>query len=71
VAKALGATMKLGARLFGGTPKLTPDLVEVCHHDWAYDSSRAGRELGYRPRSLRAGMGETLAWLRESGAWKR
>jgi dihydroflavonol-4-reductase len=71
VARALGALMKAGSRLFGGTPKLTPDLVEVCHHDWAYDSGRAGRELGYRPRSLRVGMGETLGWLEESGAWRR
>jgi farnesol dehydrogenase len=71
LAKALGFLMKGWSRLFGGTPKLTPDLVEVCHHDWAYRSSTAERTLGYRFRSLREGMAETLAWLEETGAWRR
>jgi nucleoside-diphosphate-sugar epimerase len=71
LAKALGAAMKAAARLTGRTPKLTPDVVEVCHHDWAYSSARAERELGYRHRPLRLGIAETLAWLEESGAWRR
>ena len=71
LAKALGAAMKGAARLTGGTPKLTPDMVEVCHHDWAYSCERAERELGYRHRPLRLGIAETLAWLEESGAWTR
>ncbi|HVS03501.1 MAG TPA: NAD-dependent epimerase/dehydratase family protein [Thermoanaerobaculia bacterium] len=70
VAKPLGAAMKGWSRLVGGTPRLTPDLVEVCHHDWAYDSSTAERELGYRFRPLRQGMAETLDWLRAEGAWE-
>jgi farnesol dehydrogenase len=69
LAKALGAADRAVARLRGATPKLTPDLVEVYRHDWALDSSAAQRDLGYRPRSLRQGMSETIAWLRESGAW--
>jgi NAD+-dependent farnesol dehydrogenase len=71
VAKAMGWLMRGWSRLFGGTPQLTPDLVEVCHHDWAYRSDTAAHALGYRFRSLREGMGETIAWLQESGAWKR
>lgn len=71
VAKAAGALMKLGARLGGGTPKLTPDLVEIYRHDWAYDSSRAMRELGYAPRPLAAGLAETFAWLRTTAEWPR
>ncbi len=71
LAKAMGAAMRAWARLFGGTPKLTPDLVEVCHHDWAYRSDTAVRGLDYRFRSLRQGLGETLSWLEESGAWHR
>ncbi len=47
VAKAAGAVQKGWARLTGGTPKLTPDLVEIYRHDWAYSSARAERELGY------------------------
>lgn len=71
VAKALGAMMKGWARLTGGTPKLTPDLVEVYRHDWAYRSDRAAAEIGYAWRPLEQGLTETVAWLRESGAWKR
>ena len=69
VATLLGAGMKAWAQLAGGVPKLTPDLVEVYRHDWAYSSERARRELGYAPRPLAAGLGETIAWLRESGQW--
>jgi len=71
VATASGALMKLAARLTGGTPKLTPDLVEIYRHDWAYDSSRAARELGYAPRPLAAGLAETFAWLRATAEWPR
>ena len=58
------------AGLTGGTPQLTPDLVEIYRHDWAYRSDRAERELGYTWRTLETGLGETLAWLKESGAWR-
>jgi len=68
---AAGAMMKLGARLSGRTPRLTPDLVEIYRHDWAYDSSRAARELGYAPRSLASGLEETFAWLRTTTEWPR
>jgi nucleoside-diphosphate-sugar epimerase len=71
VAKTMGRLMRGWSRLFGGTPKLTPDLVEVCHHDWAYRSETAARVLGYRFRSLREGMGETIRWLETTGAWSR
>ena len=67
----IGAVMRGVAQLTGGVPQLTPDLVEVCLHDWALDSSRAARELGYRPRPLREGLGTTLRWLEESGQWRR
>ncbi len=70
VAKASGALMKAWARLAGGTPKLTPDLVEVYRHDWAYRSARAEAELGYTWRPLEQGLAETAAWLKESGAWR-
>lgn len=69
--KAAGAAMKAWARLTGGVPKLTPDLVEIYRHDWAYDSSRAHAELDYRPRPLAAGLAETFAWLRSTAEWPR
>jgi farnesol dehydrogenase len=64
-----GALMKLAARATGGTPRLTPDLVEIYRHDWAYDSSRAARELGYAPRPLADGLAATFDWLRTTSQW--
>ncbi|MEO8197817.1 MAG: NAD-dependent epimerase/dehydratase family protein [Thermoanaerobaculia bacterium] len=69
VATASGAAMKAWARRTGGVPRLTPDLVEIYRHDWAYDSSTAVAALGYHPRSLRAGLEATMAWLKQTGAW--
>jgi farnesol dehydrogenase len=70
IAKAAGALQKTWARLTGGTPQLTPDLVEIYRHDWAYSSQKAEAELGYTWRKLETGLSETLAWLEESGAWR-
>jgi NAD+-dependent farnesol dehydrogenase len=67
IAKAAGAAQKAWARVRGTTPQLTPDLVEIYKHDWAYSSARAERELGYRPRPLAEGLAATVAWLRETG----
>jgi len=69
LAKVLGALQKSFARMTGGTPALTPDLVEVYRHDWAYSSACAQEALGYAPRTLAQGLAETVAWLRESGKW--
>jgi len=69
LAKAAGAAQKAWARLRGTTPQLTPDLVEIYKHDWAYDSSRAERELDYRGRPFADGLAATVPWLKESGQW--
>ena len=71
IATAAGAAMKWTAALAGKTPRLTPDLVEIYRHDWAYDSARAARELDYRPRSLEAGLRETFDWLKATAEWPR
>jgi farnesol dehydrogenase len=70
LAKAAGAMQKAWARLRGTTPQLTPDLVEIYRHDWAYSSARAESELGYRGRSLEEGLAATLSWLQETGRWR-
>lgn len=67
LAKAAGALQKTWARLAGKTPALTPDLVEIYRHDWAYSSAKAERELNYRPRKLKDGMKRAVDWLRETG----
>jgi farnesol dehydrogenase len=71
LATTIGAAQKAWARLRGTTPALTPDLVEVYRHDWAYSSTRAAAELGYTFRPLREGLAATLAWLQETGQWRR
>jgi farnesol dehydrogenase len=70
LAKAAGAVQKAWAQLRGTTPQLTPDLVEIYRHDWAYSSKRAETELGYTWRRLEDGLATTLAWLKESGQWR-
>lgn len=70
VAKLSGVLMKSWAQVVGGTPKLTPDLVDVYSHAWALSSATAERELGYRPRPLAEGLRISLDWLKETGAWK-
>lgn len=67
IAKAAGAVQKAWARLRGTTPQLTPDLVEIYKHDWAYNSAKAEKELVYRWRPLADGLASTVAWLKESG----
>lgn len=38
--------------------------VEYFNQEWAYISTTAEKELGYRSRPLRTGLQETLKWLR-------
>ncbi|UCC73919.1 MAG: SDR family NAD(P)-dependent oxidoreductase [Gemmatimonadota bacterium] len=62
VARAGGRAADLCGRL-GGTPPLTSGWVRVLLEDRRADISPARRELGYRPRPLREGLKETIAWL--------
>jgi nucleoside-diphosphate-sugar epimerase len=69
LATSTGAMMRAWARLTGGVPKLTPDLVEVNRHDWALTSKKAEAELGYTWRTFDQGLAETVTWLRATGQW--
>ena len=60
VGKAVGALEVARARLFGHRPQLTPGVVEVFKHDWAYSSSKAARDLDYRVIPLEEGLRKTL-----------
>jgi farnesol dehydrogenase len=70
VAKAAGLMQREWARFRGTTPQLTPDLVEIYRHDWAYSSARAEADLGYRGRPFAEGLAGTVRWLKEIGALK-
>jgi nucleoside-diphosphate-sugar epimerase len=54
------------ASLTGRPPLITPDWVAKYEFDWALDSGKAERELGYRIRPLEEGIAETIAWIREN-----
>jgi farnesol dehydrogenase len=67
VARALGLGMWAWAELTGHEPQLTHQVVDVFREHWAYSPAKAEAELGYKCRSLREGLRETVAWLRDSG----
>lgn len=64
VATLLGRVLHLWAQLTGAPPELTHEVVGVFREHWAYDSSKAAAELGYRRTPLREGLEATLDWLR-------
>lgn len=66
-----GAMMKGWAQLIGGTPKLTPDLVEVYRHDWALSCKKAESELGYSWHSLEEGLTKSAEWLKSRPEWPK
>jgi len=67
VAGAIGKVQRWRAEWFGVEPELTDEVVRVYSHEWAYSSTRAEAELGYRITPLRDGIAATVAWLRRTG----
>jgi nucleoside-diphosphate-sugar epimerase len=67
VARALGLLLYAWAELTGHPPQLTHEVVDVFRAHWAYDSTKAQRELGYQVTPLREGLQCTVAWMREAG----
>ena len=51
---------------FGREPRLTPETVrEYLGKPTSYDTSKARRELGWRPRPIRQTVRDTLEWMRD------
>ena len=68
-ALAAGYAALLWGRL-GGDVAITPGWVRVFLEHRPADVEPARRDLGYAPRSARAGVAETVAWLRGcGGSW--
>ena len=44
---------------------LSPEGMMLMAQNWSYSSSKARRELGYRPRRLEVTLRETIDWYRE------
>lgn len=56
------------AEIFGREPRLlTHEVARVYQEDWAYDSSRATGEIGFRVTPLSEGLARSVAWLRSEG----
>jgi farnesol dehydrogenase len=56
-----------GARVLGRVPMLTPGVVRILACDWAFESTLAERDLGYHPRPLASGLGQTLPEILKLG----
>jgi dihydroflavonol-4-reductase len=53
-------------RWAGHKPRFTPYSLEVLESNANISHEKAERELGYKPRSLRQSLADTLEWLREN-----
>jgi nucleoside-diphosphate-sugar epimerase len=51
-------------RLLGRRPPFVPAQLRSLTRNWAFDDSRARRELGWQPRSLDEGLPATVEYLR-------
>ena len=64
----LDAGVRAVEQLFGREPKLlTHEVVNVYKRSWAYDSSRAIRELGYEITPLEEGLARMVGSQRQQG----
>jgi nucleoside-diphosphate-sugar epimerase len=60
-------TLDLVSRVTRKPPELTPVAATFTCHHLSVDSSKAGRELGYRGTPLPQLLADTIAWLRAEG----
>lgn len=68
LASAAGYGEYLLAQLFGREPSLlTHEVVEIYKSSWAFDSSLAQKELGYKITPLEDGLRHLVSWMKESG----
>lgn len=67
---AYGWVCILFSRITGTLPLISPPVVDVLRHQWAYTCEKAKNELDYNPRSLKEGLTEMLPWLKSSGMIK-
>ncbi len=71
VLRLYGRATALGGWITGHEPEVTPEGVAVGCNRVTVDSSRARRELGYRPSTLAEMVGDCVAWMRSAGLLPR
>jgi farnesol dehydrogenase len=54
------------SKISGKAPMITPNWVRRYDYDWALDSSKAVKEIGYKIRSLDEGIRDTVEWIRKN-----
>jgi dihydroflavonol-4-reductase len=62
---AIGA--EWAAQVTGRTPLATRDSVRMSRKKMYFTSTKAERELGYRPRPARAAIADAVAWFKANG----
>ncbi|MFQ6127131.1 MAG: NAD-dependent epimerase/dehydratase family protein [Candidatus Heimdallarchaeota archaeon] len=68
VARFFATLFEWRAKLFGGTPRMSREMVTGFIANRSFDISKAKRELGYKPKiDLEHGMKSTVRWYRENG----
>lgn len=55
--------MKAIALISGKAPLIVPNLVRKFNHNWIVSSQKAGKELGYEPRTAQEGIQQTVRWI--------
>jgi len=65
LARLVFGISRLSARIRGRKPRVGPDQLESLTRHWAFDDTRARRELHWTPRPLAEGLPETVAMLRK------
>jgi nucleoside-diphosphate-sugar epimerase len=70
-ARLFAAAGEAVARVTGRPPIVARGQVEFLQCDARPSSRKARERLGWKPRSFRDGLRQTIAWLRESGELPR
>ena len=68
--RVLAAVLERPGLWLGWKPPATPDEVAVGTRYLYFSNARAVAELGFRVRPVRETMADSVAWYRETGAWR-
>jgi nucleoside-diphosphate-sugar epimerase len=67
VAHFFAALFELKASIFGGTPKMSREMVTGFISNMSFSIAKAKHELGYEPKvKLEEGMRRTIKWYEEN-----